>query len=1446
MIVKVWEAYLQQKQLQFYIDQQRTEPAIFGGNEQMSLQFYSALLVDSTNNLYLTQDGYSLSIVDEVNCVNHTQNAGINGATSSIQDAIEKINLWNVTQQHKITKHRIIFPYQIQMNHWCLGVLELNFSNNQLINANLKIYEPLNDRANLAPQQIAQFQSVIQQFNAAISLSSQVSFTAQQADGSSCGAITAENGKDIIDGVTNKIQQKYPAGAKDLRQHHIDEVGNPKFEQNQEEEIFNRGDKTTRQGLTRQLIDNLVGLENTHKENLTRALKAFQLDYQKMAQSNVINPFAELKKFFNISFAPDKILTRNNKDILEPLFNYLFKDNAMTWHDGAIDELANALGSILRALAKKQASNTFSTGGGGENYEAKVRAYYIAMLLTQEYFPPVNWSKIYQIHIQAREKDYQTDDLVVLSETKTKARRLLIQVKHAIKFMPSNGALAESITQFWIDYHNPIKFNPTTDAFSLIFAEADERLDDINEQLRQIRTVADLKEFQIKRKIHSKEINVIELVKAIIQKIEPGVSDIAIFEFLKNVYLLDLDFDNKKELTAIFNNLQRATADQTDVKQLWASIINAGSEYALTAGTVTLKNLPEDIKNKFQTATTHSTSNIDNFGREHFPATPMVTRSTKAKVDKISAILETNDTIVIHGIRGAGKTYLGLLAAAAVPSTYRVYFDASSSTKLISTYTQLAAELNLPIANYTGSTVEQKVTHALSQRNGGLLFFDDATGYATVKKLMPGNTKHIITTSNKSFTRYHIPTIEITKMSAEEAQELVTLRLSTQDIIATPESTAQLCSLVDCLPLALVQACGYILYNDCSVENYCTIYEEHTKKALDGSLQDPEDFAEHTAVYYTWDVSFQQLNTFTRQILIELAYLNFNNISRQFIKWFWPGEEPVSASERAINDLVNYCLVTRTQTDILLHSVLKDVIIQQNIANALHEQTITELLRKFQTCFIYHRSLSKNDLAGLSLAIPHLSTLIKHAKKIKLDLLPYQDLISHIVNFYIDALDDAKEADDYLKIIKDQDNYDANFNYLQAKVKLRRGKAAEAYQYFNAYLTSVNFTLDDLGIYELCTFANILMRFMPTTPYPRIDFVLNHLAQQASQSEPNSDSSVDTSLSQIPSQQQRQNNINEVETILTSALQQTSENSPEQAMVLHYFGNYYLMTLRQSEKALKYYQQALELKKSADPDNEREIARTHHQLGLCLLSLNDLNNALSHFQHAYDIRKLHRFSNETLASLRNIVRIRQKQYRNHKDNAILLDIKNTLIDIKNIKESLNLNLNDTFYWLIYICLKLDRKEEAKEYLKIISKKSKTLNKKLQELKAIVETQDIRMYSGQIDRLINNLDIIRTDVSVDDDDSRSNTAFDHEISSPTLPRITEKRAHEDEADEDFNENNGEASDSMTADRTTPGLFQSPKKPRLSSTDDNAIASEPESEDDEKSPTTTYTTSPSPMS
>ena len=103
-------------------------------------------------------------------------------------------------------------------------------------------------------------------------------------------------------------------------------------------------------------------------------------------------------------------------------------------------------------------SNPFSTGGGGQFFEAKVQASFLLLMLVGGRVPCLPSGNIQSVRLQAKQAGFETDDVVVTVLADTGIGHRLWLIKHHAVVSTSDKEFHDSLSGAWSDFHNPSVF----------------------------------------------------------------------------------------------------------------------------------------------------------------------------------------------------------------------------------------------------------------------------------------------------------------------------------------------------------------------------------------------------------------------------------------------------------------------------------------------------------------------------------------------------------------------------------------------------------------------------------------------------------------------------------------------------------------------------------------------------------------------------------------------------------------------------------------------------------------------------------------------------------------------------------------------------------------------------------------------------------------------------
>jgi hypothetical protein len=301
-IVKLWEQYLKSinKNIKLYT-QGKVKDSIFLNGLQQTVEV--AMVLNNDHTPYRNKGGQTVTICGEINYEGDS-------AKDNISQAIEQIQSYNNTEAHKtkIINHIIIFPYHPNARHWNLGIIQLTLEDSKIKQVTINIYEPYG-RGNIDGERyIQKTLKDLPELQGTEFTENKLDHKKQQHDNTSCGAISAENGKEFLKqkkNGNNFLEEIYDSGAEKLRQQHMQEISLPQFDKEQAEnqEYEAQGDKPieNEDSIVIVLLDLIQQPENNWVKPLLLEIKELHANFNSSQQDNTNKNglLDEFKRFLN-------------------------------------------------------------------------------------------------------------------------------------------------------------------------------------------------------------------------------------------------------------------------------------------------------------------------------------------------------------------------------------------------------------------------------------------------------------------------------------------------------------------------------------------------------------------------------------------------------------------------------------------------------------------------------------------------------------------------------------------------------------------------------------------------------------------------------------------------------------------------------------------------------------------------------------------------------------------------------------------------------------------------------------------------------------------------------------------------------------------------------------------------------------------------------------------
>lgn len=355
-------------------------------------------------------------------------------------------------------------------------------------------------------------------------------------------------------------------------------------------------------------------------------------------------------------------------------------------------------------------ASVISTGGGGGDFERRIGAYFLALLLTKSFVPIFADAAPTRVHFQARRLGWHIDDLVVEVRSEDgQTRQIAAQIKRSFTLSAADSECRDTIAAAWRDFSNTDKFQQDRDAIVLITFLGTNRIQhDVRWLLTQARAAATLSDFDSRRTgqgtLNKQAKADYDTIKEIVETAQGGlVADELIWKFLRSFHVLSFDFQDSaaKDLASILSLLAALRSPDTEINAAsttWSELVDLAGLAAGEGRSIESATLPEAMRARHSTVPMSKHRQLARL-RQHSAvilqrmsgAGPEGLKFERTSIrSKLEAAAAAHQAVLLVGPAGSGKSVLGsdYIVGAAKPDSNFVFaaeeFKASHIDQVLS------------------------------------------------------------------------------------------------------------------------------------------------------------------------------------------------------------------------------------------------------------------------------------------------------------------------------------------------------------------------------------------------------------------------------------------------------------------------------------------------------------------------------------------------------------------------------------------------------------------------------------------------------------------------------------------------------------------------------------------------------------------------------------------
>lgn len=258
------------------------------------------------------------------------------------------------------------------------------------------------------------------------------------------------------------------------------------------------------------------------------------------------------------------------------------------------------------------AANPYSTGGGGEQFESKVAAYYLSVMLARTSVRGLDAGPLTTVGFQTGPEDWLLDDLLLAVGSGGLVRRLALQVRSNFSPTASDKGFQEIRSKAWRLFlgQTPVQFDPSRDRMGIATGPLGSGVKgQLLELLGWAKSLHDPKIFFSRarqpRVSSAAKRGYLDLFSCPTDICgEQGPSEAQFHQFLRCLVVIDFDFHapNSVSESECIERCQRLLEDPSPTKAqlLWQSLVAIAAEHKKNGGSLDCQSLlrliPPDLR----------------------------------------------------------------------------------------------------------------------------------------------------------------------------------------------------------------------------------------------------------------------------------------------------------------------------------------------------------------------------------------------------------------------------------------------------------------------------------------------------------------------------------------------------------------------------------------------------------------------------------------------------------------------------------------------------------------------------------------------------------------------------------------------------------------------------------------------------------------------------------